>query len=279
MNRLLLALVLGVVTLPSARAHDREDERSRGRPRVILYERADFRGGAITLYPGEAIEDLERVAFDSGRRANDRISSIRVEGGAAALLNIDGRFRGDTLRVTRDVRDLGELELRGRLQSWDDQISSVRVEAPRHDRGPDSGPDRDRHEWRGDPDKIVRRAYQDILERDPDESGLRTYRSRMIDQDWDEQMVRESLRRSDEYRGPVVNRIIGRAYRDVLGREPDASGLEHYRNAVIRQGMTEDELRNDLRRSDEFRNRGAKPALAPTPSWPKAPRREGEQRR
>ena len=80
----------------------------------------------------------------------------------------------------------------------------------------------------------------------------------MIDQDWDEQMVRESLRRSDEYRGPVVNRIIGRAYRDVLGREPDARGLEQCRNAVIRQGMTEDELRNDLRRSDEFRHRGAK---------------------
>ncbi len=279
MKRLILSLALSIAALPLVLAQHRDDDRGRRGPRVILYERADFRGGAITLYPGEGIEDLERVAFDNGRRANDRISSIRVEGGAEVLLNIDGRFRGDTLRVTRDVRDLGDLELRGRLQSWDDQISSVRVEVQRHDRGPDRGPDRDRREWKGDPDKIVRRAYQDILERDPDENGLRTYRSRMIDQDWDEQMVRESLRRSDEYRGPVVNRIIGRAYRDVLGRDPDARGLEQYRNAVIRQGMTEDELRNDLRRSDEFRHRGAKPAPAPTPGRSKSPRPEGEQPR
>ena len=277
MKRLIFSLVLSVAALPLVLAQYRDDDRGRRGPRVILYERADFRGGAIMLYPGEGIEDLERVTFDNGRRANDRISSIRVEGGAAVLLNVDGRFRGDTLRVTRDLRDLGELELRGRLQSWDDQISSVSVEAQRPDRGPNRGPDRDRHEWKGDPDKIVRRAYQDILERDPDESGLRTYRSRMIDQDWDEQRVRESLRRSDEYRGPVVNRIIGRAYRDVLGRDPDARGLEHYRNAVIRQGMTEDELRNDLRRSDEFRHRGTKPV--PTPGRPKSPRPEGEQSR
>ena len=48
------------------------------------------------------------------------------------------------------------------------------------------------------PERIVRRAYQDILEREPDAAGMRTYRSRIIDDDWTEEQVREALRRSPE---------------------------------------------------------------------------------
>jgi TorA maturation chaperone TorD len=108
------------------------------------------------------------------------------------------------------------------------------------------------------PDAIVRRAYQDILGRDPDPEGLRTYRSNIIDRGWTEQDVREALRNSPEYqsgaaRTSSADRIIRRAYQDILGREPDASGLETYRRNIIERGWDEQDVRTALRRSSERR--------------------------
>ncbi len=108
------------------------------------------------------------------------------------------------------------------------------------------------------PDVIVRRAYQDILGRDPDPEGLRTYRSNIIDKGWSEQDVREALRNSPEYasggaRTASADRIIRRAYQDILGREPDASGLETYRRNIIERGWDEQDVRTALRRSEERR--------------------------
>ena len=114
------------------------------------------------------------------------------------------------------------------------------------------------------PEAIVRRAYQDILGRDPDQEGMRTYRSDIIDKGWTEQDVREALRRSPEYTGARRNdsadRIIRRAYQDILGREPDAAGLDTYRRNIIERGWDEHDVRQALSRSPERRQtRGAVP--------------------
>jgi hypothetical protein len=111
-----------------------------------------------------------------------------------------------------------------------------------------------------DPDRAIRRAYQDILHREPDTKGLRLYRSRMIDQDWTEQDVREALRKSPEYAkraSESADKIIRRAYQDVLGREPDTNGLNSYRNKVLHQGWDEHDVREALRRSPEYRKKDA----------------------
>ena len=117
-----------------------------------------------------------------------------------------------------------------------------------------------------DPDRVVRRAYRDILDREPDPEGLRLYRSRMIDKDWTEQDVREALRDSPEYAkraSESAERIVNRTYQDVLGREPDPNGLRIYRNKVLNQGWDEYDVTEALRRSPEYRqknqgtNRGA----------------------
>ena len=118
------------------------------------------------------------------------------------------------------------------------------------------------------PERIVRRAYQDILGRDPDAEGLRTYRSRIIDEGWTEADVRNALRNSDEYaagsastfRTSSADRIIRRAYQDVLGREPDAQGLATYRRNIIERGWDEHDVREALRRSPERRVTGGRPA-------------------
>jgi hypothetical protein len=109
-----------------------------------------------------------------------------------------------------------------------------------------------------DPDRVVRRAYQDILDREPDAEGLRLYRSRMIDKDWTEQDVREALRNSPEYAkhsAESADRIVNRAYQDVLGREPDPNGLRSYRNKVLNQGWDEYDVTQALRRSPEYRQK------------------------
>ncbi|HEU0093107.1 MAG TPA: hypothetical protein VFS78_13395 [Vicinamibacteria bacterium] len=109
------------------------------------------------------------------------------------------------------------------------------------------------------PEAIVRRAYQDILGRDPDPEGMRTYRSNIIDKGWSEQDVREALRNSPEYasggaRTASADRIIRRAYQDILGREPDPSGLETYRRNIIERGWDEQDVRAALRHSQERRD-------------------------
>lgn len=222
-------------------------EHPRTEARVYLYEHADFRGGVIVLRPGEFAENLARWTFDNGRTANDRISSIRVEGGAEVTLYVHAGFHGEALRADHDIRDLGA-KFRGNL-GFNDQFSSVRVSFDRADRRP--GPGRDRPAAI-DYDLVIRRAYQDILERDPDERGLRHYRSMMIDRRWSESDVRDNLRRSDEYRA-VVERTIARAYRELLRREPDPTGLAGYRRAIIERRWTENQVRADIMRSAEYR--------------------------
>jgi TorA maturation chaperone TorD len=108
------------------------------------------------------------------------------------------------------------------------------------------------------PNAIVRRAYQDILGRDPDPEGLRSYRDKIVNEGWSEQDVREALRRSDEYastdqRTASADRIIRRAYQQILHREPDPSGLESYRRNILENGWDEHDVRQALRRSTEKR--------------------------
>jgi len=107
-----------------------------------------------------------------------------------------------------------------------------------------------------DPDKVIRRAYEDILHREPDQEGLRNYRTEMIDNGWTEQDVRQALRKSTEHDSvsqSSADRIVKRAYQDILGRDPDYSGLVQYRNRIVNDGWDEHDVREALRKSPEFR--------------------------
>ncbi len=106
---------------------DRDDRRAgdhpRARSRVTFYEHADFRGTSFTLEVPDQAVDLSRKRFANGARANDRISSIRIDGEAEVLVFQDAGYRGGVLRLTHSVRDLGQSN-----PGWNDAISSVRVE-------------------------------------------------------------------------------------------------------------------------------------------------------
>jgi hypothetical protein len=251
-GRLLLLLGLLSATLvgqaqPRDRDRDHGRDRERG-PRVIVYEDAEYRGDRLVLYPGDTLENLSGLTFENGGRLNDRISSIRVEGGAEVYVSADARFRGAVMRVTENTRDLtGRLLPGSGATSWNDRISSLRVEVRRRD------------EPKADPDVIIKRAYLDLLGREPDQAGIRDYRSLMIDQGWTETMVRDNIRRSDEFRREGADRIVRRAYRDVLGREADPEGLKLYRGKLLDKNWTEGDVRDALRKSDEYRKTGGRP--------------------
>lgn len=104
--------------------------------------------------------------------------------------------------------------------------------------------------------KLVTAAYEDVLGRKPDADGLRTYRSRMVENGWSEKEVRNDLRRSAEFKtGGDVEGAIKRAYQDVLGRNPDKEGLAFYRKKMTDDKWSEQKVREALRKSDEARKK------------------------
>jgi hypothetical protein len=175
----------------------------------------------------------------------DRVSSVRVLGRTEVTVYADPRFRGPSLQFEANAGDLQD-------ENFNDLISSVQIRSTAFD----TGGRRARQNRSQNPDVIVERAYQDILERDPDPAGLRTYRSRIIDDGWTEQQVREALRNSPEYRAQTrakAEEIVRRAYLSVLKREPDAGGAG-YVNRVLRDNWTQADVERELRRSPEYRN-------------------------
>ena len=106
-----------------------------------------------------------------------------------------------------------------------------------------------------DPTTIVENAYQDVLGRKADPAGMRMFRSKIIDEGWTQQQVRDALRDSPENIQKGVDRIIKQAYEDVLNRQPDRSGMEFYKKLIINDKWSEKQVRDSLRQSEEYRNK------------------------
>jgi hypothetical protein len=213
---------------------------------ACFYRDAYFEGDYFCLRAGD---EVARLPDD----LNDEISSILIFGRAEVVVFKDIRFRGGSMRFTYSVDDLDDYD-------WNDRISSMRVQgAERRDRFGDlNDVERGRDRRGEDPDRIVRRAYQDILGRDPDAAGLRQYRSRIIDDGWTEEQVRTSLRNSPEYREKITmtrakaEEIVRRAYRNILNRDPDAVA-EGYIMNVMRNNWSQQDVERELRKSPEYK--------------------------
>ncbi len=84
---------------------------------------------------------------------------------------------------------------------------------------------------------------------------------RWNDQDRDRDRDRDRERRrvygaSQRYRGNAqVDEMITRAYREVLRREPDASGFAEYRRQILQNGLSDEQMRQSMYNSAEYRNR------------------------
>ena len=212
---------------------------------VCFYKDPNFNGDYFCARAGDSLTAVPK-------EMNDRISSIRIFGNAEVIVYRDVRFDGRSSRFEGDVRNLKD-------DGWNDLISSIRVRStPGGFLGrnrPSSG------RPAGDPDRIVRRAYEDILGREPDPTGLRTYRSHIIDDGWSEAEVREALRKSPEYRERSTmtvaraQEIVRRAYLAVLRREPDP-GAQGFVDKVMRDHWSQQDVERELRKSPEYRSKG-----------------------
>ena len=242
-----LLLVAGITLLAPSPASAQRWGRERFPPSGACFFRdAYFEGDYFCVRAGD---EVPRLPDD----LNDEISSIMVFGRAEVTVFKDIRFRGGSMRFDYSVDDLDDYD-------WNDRISSMRVQSTeRRDRFGDlNDVQRGRDRQGEDPDRIVRRAYQDILGRDPDAAGLRQYRSRIIDDGWTEEQVRNSLRSSPEYREKTTmtrqkaEEIVRLAYRNVLKRDPDAVA-EAYIAQVMRNNWSQQDVERELRKSPEYR--------------------------
>ena len=214
---------------------------------ACFYENFNYGGNFFCVGAGESLEAMPRGM-------NDRVSSIRTFGRSAVTVYRDDSFSGGSVHFDDDVPDL-------RQANWNDLISSVQVRGTSY--GYRGGND-DRSAW--STNGIVRRAYRDVLGREPDAEGLQYYRNRIVDGGWSEAQVRQDLRRSNEYKtrtsdagSPLMTRtraesMVRSAYRSVLNREPDPAS-EGYVEHVLRDGWSQADIERDLRRSAEYRNR------------------------
>lgn len=263
MKTLLLPL-LALVPL-AAHADPRAETSRRDEPRVTVYQNTDFRGASRTFHAGETVDNFANLGFNEGGLINDRISSIRLEGDAEVLLYEDSRYRGRVLRLTDSERNLADRLLPESVAAnWNDRISSIRVEVRRTGSGPGGfgGPGGgfggpagggDGRMTRARADDIIRRAFVDLLSREPDLRGPNVYRDLLMTQGWTEQMVRDNIRRGEEFRLEGADRIVRQAYLEVLGREPDPSGLASYRGRLLQYNWTGQDVRAALRNSEEYR--------------------------
>lgn len=213
--------------------------------RALFYTEPGYRGECLVVEVGAAADNLEFSRDKRGRPFNDRIASVRLEGPVRVAVFENARFSGAFTWVNRDTPDLGAFSLGERSPAtWHHTISSLQVDSVR--RGTDVFT-----AWeRRDAERAVRAAYRDFLGREPDPAGLRFYAGRLLDAGWSEDQLREVFRRSPEFKERDLDAIVRRVYRAELGRDPDPSGLGAYVRALGR-GMTEPELRAELRRSRE----------------------------
>ena len=270
-----LLLLLGLFAATSLLAQRSDSSRST----VTLFSGPHYTGERIVLSGEDKLDDFNYVRFPSGRGANNRVSSIRVEGDVEVTLFLYREFSGEQITLHRSISRLSDIALRDEPESWDDNLSSITVRplasrSREHSRpspdfvgpvvrpNPATGPSRTdsrRSSWKDDRHnetvKIVRKAYLDVLDREPDSHGLTQYVGIVEDRGWSEDRLRNELRRSREYRDVTVPKQISQVYREVLGREPDSAGKSFYSRQMINRGWTVSRVRDALRRSPEYAQR------------------------
>jgi hypothetical protein len=263
--------------------------------RVTFYTDPNFKGEALTVEAGASLENLDRITRTTTPKPwTFAISSVRVEGAAKATVYSASGYAGERLDISQSIPDLYAVKRAGEPgATWDRAIASLVVAGPPRmvitapapvvappvvspygsrpstvyvvptpARPPppvlvrEARPRIDRRSA----ELMVQRAYREVLNRPADPEGLRTYRDRVMYEGWSERQLIEHLQRSSEARGVNADEAIRRAYREVLGRDPDGNGLAHYRSKW-RDGWTQGQIRDDLRRSHEGRDNNIRESI------------------
>ncbi|MHB8669179.1 MAG: DUF4214 domain-containing protein [Acidimicrobiales bacterium] len=120
--------------------------------------------------------------------------------------------------------------------------------------------------WRARDEALVRRMYEDLLDRPPDPEGL-AHHLAALEGGASPVDLALAMARTDEHLAVTRKRqpgggagerhdLIDRTYRELLGREPDAGALRYW-DAALAEGAEPTDLAVALARSDEYVNRVA----------------------
>lgn len=225
-------------------------------PRAYFYTEPGFQGECFTVEAGTNLDNLANILDSQGQPFNDRIHSIQLEGPLRLVVFRHAGFSGESIWINGDVADLRAYAFApGSSGSWARNISSAQLE------GVGQGVVVFYRWDRRDAERAIRSSYLEYFGREPDPAGQRHYLAYLLQGGWTLEQLHQDLRRSAEFRNRDVDGIIRREYRQVLGRDPDASGMNAYRRAMSR-GMTIGELRTDLRRSGEGNQKSIHDAIS-----------------
>ncbi len=252
-----------------------------GPDRVTFYSEPNFKGESLGLDPGARVENLDRLRRESDRVWAFAISSVRIEGSAKVMVYASPNFGGERMEISRNIPDLFG-EARGSAgTTWDRCIASIVVSGPLRAIAPPGrdapppttiyvvpgtipyppGPSERRIIYNArTADLLIQKVYRDVLGRSVDPAGLQHHRQKLLREGWSERQLIDDLQRSGEARSINPDRAIAKIYRDVLDRDPDPNGLQHYRQ-LWRQGWTQGQIREDLRRSPESRETSIRTAI------------------
>ena len=190
--------------------------------RAIFFTEPAFKGDQLVVEAGAEVPDLAAQLRSSGRTWRGAVCSFRLEGAATVVAFAEAGFRGDRLEAAASVPDL-YAQLRGKdsVDTWEKAIASLRVAGPRVTVVAAPPPSRT------------------VIITEP----MPPPRTVVI--------VQEPPRPRYDFR--TAELIVRREYLDLFGREPDWHGLRAWRERLVREGWSEREFREQLRRSDEFR--------------------------
>lgn len=112
----------------------------------------------------------------------------------------------------------------------------------------------------------VNNMYQSLLGRNPDQEGANFW-SQAIDSGYSPDAVRNQIMQSQEFqnRMSTVPDTITGYYKNLLGRDPDAEGLNFWTQAA-QSGHSLDDIRNTMMTSPEYQNRRAQTPAEPVPA-------------
>jgi len=176
-----------------------------------------------------------------------------------------GSGTGSTMTLDSVYQDLlGRAPDEGGRQHYEQQMAGGRTIQEIYD------------QIEGGNEKFVRDVYRDVLQREPDKGGKQNY-MKQLQEGRSRDEIRAEILGSEEYRNkfgtqseqrqaapsssgssgssapaerPSTQEEIAKAYRDLLGREPDEGGLRHYTEKVA-SGESIEQIRSNISSGNE----------------------------
>ena len=251
-----LAVALGALALPAQPAAEVSPNN------VTFFTEPNFKGEALTVEAGAAVENLEQMLRPNQKSWAFAISSVRVEGSAQASVFGAIGFAGDRLEITRSLADLySEIRPRDVGATWDRAIVSLSVTqrgappalAPPPPPGnpPATSPS---------PLPPISPPAAHVARNEPGPSTVIIVTPRPPPPP-PPVVMREVRPRLDRRTAEI---IVQRAFREVLNRPADPDGLRTYRDRLMFEGWSEQQVIQQLQRSGEARGVNADDAITKT---------------